>query len=328
LARSYPSPKGIQVPFTNDSLEHLSKWRKARNQRLFDALGITNSDTDLVTNLMSTRTGFSYSIRGAEKDLEKLALADGYTWPTSTLSGDDLDQNVITNMKKFFSSESIIDNNNFPGANKKTQEAVSRLGALNSGATYAPTNLSNWINYLRVLRKPEVFDDASGIHVLHEKMLHNIGTGSPKLLRMIKDKILSVHMRNDKSFWDDAGIRTTSDAAGGYIKNTGLNISNSLSNTASRLGIPKFANGGLANYKIPSYDIGSPYIPEDQIAQLHKGERVLTAQENKNFSSTGPVTNNITINGADKDPKQIAQEVMLQLERMQSKNNKTNLVGR
>jgi TP901 family phage tail tape measure protein len=90
----------------------------------------------------------------------------------------------------------------------------------------------------------------------------------------------------------------------------------------------RFANGGLANYKLPSYDVGSPYIPEDQIAQLHKGERVLTAQENKNFSNPGPVTNNITINGADKDPKQIAQEVMLQLDRMQSKNNKTNLVGR
>jgi hypothetical protein len=89
-----------------------------------------------------------------------------------------------------------------------------------------------------------------------------------------------------------------------------------------------FAKGGLANYKLPSYEVGSPYIPEDQIAQLHKGERVLTAQENKNFSNPGPVTNNITINGADKDPKQIAQEVMLQLERMQSKNNKTNLVGR
>jgi TP901 family phage tail tape measure protein len=84
----------------------------------------------------------------------------------------------------------------------------------------------------------------------------------------------------------------------------------------------------FVNYKLPSYEVGSAYIPEDQIAQLHKGERVLTAQENKNFSSSGPVTNNITINGADKDPKQIAQEVMLQLERMQSKNNKTNLVGR
>ena len=93
------------------------------------------------------------------------------------------------------------------------------------------------------------------------------------------------------------------------------------------LPIVKKAKGGMVNYKLPSYDVGSPYIPEDQIAQLHKGERVLTAEQNKNFSSSGPVTNNITINGADKDPKQIAQEVMIQLERIQSKNNKTNLVG-
>ena len=103
---------------------------------------------------------------------------------------------------------------------------------------------------------------------------------------------------------------------------------------ASKMKLPKFADGGMfrdkiydANYKLPSYEVGSPYIPEDQIAQLHKGERVLTAEENKRFSSSGPVTNNITINGADKDPKQIAQEVMIQLERIQSKNNKTNLVG-
>ena len=114
---------------------------------------------------------------------------------------------------------------------------------------------------------------------------------------------------------------STGAASGGLIKNGRL--------------IKGFAMGGLAqskmsipNYKLPSYAVGSPYIPEDQIAQLHKGERVLTAEENKTFSSSAPVTNNITINGADKDPKQIAQEVMIQLERIQSKNNKTNMVGR
>ena len=116
----------------------------------------------------------------------------------------------------------------------------------------------------------------------------------------------------------------------GYYKNKYLNPEE-VKDIERKIQIAKgsrFANGGLVNYKLPSYEVGSPYIPEDQIAQLHKGERVLTAQENKNFSSSGPVTNNITINGADKDPKQIAQEVMIQLERIQSKNNKTNLVGR
>jgi hypothetical protein len=89
-----------------------------------------------------------------------------------------------------------------------------------------------------------------------------------------------------------------------------------------------FANGGLANYRLPSYEVGSPYIPKDQIAQLHKGERVLTAEENKNFTTSGPITNIININGSDLNKKEIATAVMVELDRVQSKNNKTNMVGR
>jgi hypothetical protein len=62
------------------------------------------------------------------------------------------------------------------------------------------------------------------------------------------------------------------------------------------------------------------------IAQLHEGERVLTKEENKNFSSGGPITNNIIINGTDLNKKEIAQEVMIELDRVQKKNNKTNMV--
>jgi hypothetical protein len=94
-----------------------------------------------------------------------------------------------------------------------------------------------------------------------------------------------------------------------------------------------FANGGMvrnkisgANYKLPSYDVGIGYVPEDQIAQLHKGERVLTAEENKNFSTSGPITNNIYINGSDLNKKEIAEAVMVELDRAQKKNNKSNRV--
>ena len=106
-----------------------------------------------------------------------------------------------------------------------------------------------------------------------------------------------------------------------------LAIKNGKDSWEKVLPIVKKANGGMVNYKLPSYNVGSSYIPQDQIAQLHKGERVLTAQENKSFSSSGPITNNITINGADKNAKQIAQEVMVELERAQKKNNKTNMVS-
>lgn len=41
-----------------------------------------------------------------------------------------------------------------------------------------------------------------------------------------------------------------------------------------------------AGQKVPSYQKGSRFIPEDQLAELHKGERVLTTTENRDFEKS------------------------------------------
>jgi hypothetical protein len=98
---------------------------------------------------------------------------------------------------------------------------------------------------------------------------------------------------------------------------------------------PGLALGGLINqqikkptYSIPSFATGIDYLPNDMIAQLHQGERVLTKEENKTYSSSAPTTNIININGSDLNKKEIAQAVMVELDRAKNKNNKTNMVGR
>lgn len=45
---------------------------------------------------------------------------------------------------------------------------------------------------------------------------------------------------------------------------------------------------------IPSFDVGTPYVPRDTLAMVHKGERILTASENRAASSGGGV--GITVN--------------------------------
>ena len=37
-------------------------------------------------------------------------------------------------------------------------------------------------------------------------------------------------------------------------------------------------------WELPGYKLGSSYIPYDMIAQLHAGERVLTANQNKEYT--------------------------------------------
>jgi TP901 family phage tail tape measure protein len=103
----------------------------------------------------------------------------------------------------------------------------------------------------------------------------------------------------------------------------------SWNNPAGVITKEKFANGGMVGnqYSIPSYNTGIDYVPADTLAMIHKGERVLTAEDNKKYSEGTTINNNIVINGTDLNKKEIADEVMVRLDTVQKRNNKSNKVG-
>jgi TP901 family phage tail tape measure protein len=91
---------------------------------------------------------------------------------------------------------------------------------------------------------------------------------------------------------------------------------------------PGFYLGGQV--KLPSFAVGTDYVPRDMIAQIHKGERIIPASEN---NGTMGHTFNINIDGArytdpDKLAKTITDTVIAKLNVNSSKVNVTNRVGR
>lgn len=44
---------------------------------------------------------------------------------------------------------------------------------------------------------------------------------------------------------------------------------------------------GLVSKFLPSFDVGTPYVPYDMVAKIHKGERIVPAAENRRGTSSG-----------------------------------------
>lgn len=61
-----------------------------------------------------------------------------------------------------------------------------------------------------------------------------------------------------------------------------------------------FGMGGVGDLPdfVPSFAVGTDYVPHDMIAQIHKGERIVPAAENNGYDSVGNVTVNVDASGS------------------------------
>ena len=70
-------------------------------------------------------------------------------------------------------------------------------------------------------------------------------------------------------------------------------FANSVMQEMARMMAQQFATKIFSSFagsfagSIPSFDVGTPYVPRDTLAMVHKGERILTADENRDFMKGG-----------------------------------------
>jgi len=78
--------------------------------------------------------------------------------------------------------------------------------------------------------------------------------------------------------------------------------------------------------KLPSFDVGTNFVPNDMIAQIHKGERIIPASQNNNTMDGS--TYNITINaGSNASADDIAKTVINKIKQLEKMSGVKSKVG-
>lgn len=104
---------------------------------------------------------------------------------------------------------------------------------------------------------------------------------------------------NAKTAWDNIKTSIVDAAKGAWEKAKGFfekigegvkkaweGFKNFASDTGQRIGNLFSGKGWKTNSELPSYDVGTNYVPNDQLAYVHKGEAIIPAKYNKPYTGS------------------------------------------
>lgn len=144
-----------------------------------------------------------------------------------------------------------------------------------------------------------------------EGLINAFETGNKSFKDMLKDWANSIVSALNKI----AAQKLAEQSLGG-----GSSGGSALSGIAGAL----FGGGSSGSPAMAMYDVGTPYVPQDQIAMIHKGEAIIPANQN-NPASMGGVNIVVNMQGGNgqmdaRTQQQLASAVGVQMQRAMSRN--------
>ena len=120
-----------------------------------------------------------------------------------------------------------------------------------------------------------------------EEIKTNLGKGWETLKTNAKtawDNIKTSIVDAAKGAWEKA--KGFFDKIGEGVKKAWEGFKGFASDTGQRIGNLFSGKGWKTNSELPSYDVGTNYVPNDQLAYVHKGEAIIPAKYNKPYTGS------------------------------------------
>lgn len=152
----------------------------------------------------------------------------------------------------------------------------------------AAESLKIWDNFVENVQR----NLGDGLYDMMQGNFDNIGSAFASMIQRMVADALAADLTN-AVFGKSTGGGGTSNLFGNLL---GIGTSlfgggtSAVSASASAGAVSNLSGtlgSGFYGMNLPSFDVGTDYVPHDMVAKIHKGERILTAAENRNFKGGG-----------------------------------------
>lgn len=283
----------MRIEKARERLQKLSKDATDVSQKLQVLAGNLAPSSDTSHDRLEARRleAFRRTIGGIpdpkkarQRSVEDILRNEGFNFRRSELtSTDEVNAALRVDQLKDYNDERERFNRIMASTPTARATAIRReIELLNKNFPEGERTSAQYVLALMALEK-----ELEDLGPASEKANEALSTFSDEARRNIQDAFGETIVRTAKGdfdsiaeLWGDLLLRMAAEAAAAELGKTLLGTGKDGDNGALGALFSAFMNA-WGGGSVPSYDVGTPFVPRDQLAMVHKGERIIPADQNK-----------------------------------------------